>query len=175
MAANQTNWNTISMIAELTWKDDSFTVLLRPEWRDRVAKRTETSEAQLQHPMRIDRLMILLQSFSEFAGSRDYSLMMVNGRWWADNLHLNRRELWWEVFPVFFEGNVQVRLGGGEKGPEICEWGHVSEGRLGVWVVREGSGLTTVGDQQVSFSIPNLRAYPNLIKFEVAGTFRILG
>ena len=70
MTANQTNWNTISMIAELTWKDNSFTALLRPEWRDRVAKRTETSEAQLQHHMRIDRLMILLQSFSEFAVSR---------------------------------------------------------------------------------------------------------
>ena len=158
-----------SMIAEVIWNDEGPMALMETGLRGVVARCAHVPEGQLGHHVRIDRLMVLLQQLPPFASTRDHGYLTNIALLWADKLRLQGDRRWWEVYPVFFQGEVEAQVREAENGLEIHQEGLWINGRLGAWLVLGESGLTTVAGREVRFQLSSLQQHPGMIKFVPGG------
>ena len=162
----------LSMMADLRWEAGVPMVLVGNELIEIADKWTPLAKELPRHPIRIDRPMIFLQQLPGFTRCWDHGYLTDHALAWADELYRTRDERWWKVFPVFFYGDVEVRVRQGETGWEMHREGHVIRGRLGAWVTHQGLGSTTVGDREVQFTISSRQENPELIAFVSSGMDR---
>jgi hypothetical protein len=156
------------LMVELAWKTTTPTATLKEEWVEIVKKNGKELEecgVPLEPDMRIDKMVLYLQQLTLY-GSPVKDILQWNGLFWVNTYLAPYSEIWWQAYPVFWEGRVRACVRRLAIGGEISTTGRWMEGPLGCWITNSsGAGVANIAGMSVSFQTCLLAKNPELIIF----------